>query len=270
MLKNSIMKEIPFEDEKLIFKFIHKKHNFAKHIHEDKYMIGVCLHGESYFTMDNTEYKMTAGMICLIPANTVHSCKSYDVKGKWQYLTCFIPKDFFHTIVSSIYQENEAFSFKKYFIKDEELGEYLEKIIRATLNDEKVYDHEIINFITIFCEKYISFDKQIKTIENEKFEALFTFLKDEEYNLKELTFYRMAEIMNMNPYYFHRVFSKSIGLTPQTFISFLRVSKATKLLQNYDSLADVALECGFYDQAHFTKEFKKYHGITPTRYKNIF
>ncbi len=270
MLKNSIMKEITFEEQKLIFKFIHKKHNFAKHIHEDKYMIGVCLHGESYFTMDNQEYKMTKGMICLIPANTVHSCKSFEIEGKWQYLTCFIPKEFFNTVVSSIYESNDDFSFKKYFIEDTKLAEYLEEIIKSTLNSEKVFDDEIISFITLFCEKYISFENKIKTFKNEKFEVLFTYLKEEQYNLKELSFYDMAKVMNMNPYYFHRIFSKSIGLTPQTFINFLRVSKATKLLQNYDSLADVALECGFYDQAHFTKEFKKYHGITPTRYKNIF
>jgi len=268
MLKNSIMKEISFEDQKLIFKFIHKKHTFGKHIHEDKVMIGVCLHGQSYFTMNNKEFEVNEGMICLIPANTVHSCKSYNIDGKWQFLTCFIPKDFFNTIVSSLYDIDD-FSFKNYFIKDDELANYLKQIISSTLNSDEIYDHEIINFITLFCEKYISFENSFKTIEDEKFEALFTFLKEEKYNLKELSFYDMAKVMNMNPYYFHRIFSKSIGLTPQTFINFLRVSKATKLLQDYDSLAHVALECGFYDQAHFTKEFKKYHGITPTRYKNI-
>lgn len=269
MLTNSIMKEISFKEYKLIFKFMHKKHTFAKHIHEDRYMIGVCIDGKSNFTMDNKEYEVTKGMICIIPPNTVHACNSYDVEGKWQFFTCFIPKDFFDKIASNIYENNKNFSFKKFFIKDDELAKYLKEIIKSTINTEKIYDHEIINFITLLCEKYISSDQKIKTIEHEKFDTLFKYLKEEKYNLKELSFYEMADIMGMNPYYFHRIFSKTIGLTPQTFINFLRVSKATKLLKNYDSLASIALECGFYDQAHFTKEFKKYHGLTPTKYKNI-
>lgn len=268
MLKNSVMKELSFQEHKLIFKYIHKKHNFAKHIHDDKYMIGICLEGKNYFNMDNQDFEVTKGMVCLIPPNTVHSCKTTNIDNKWQFLTCFIPKDFFEVIAKSICNKSN-FTFKNYFIKDNDLATYLEKIIRDTLTHEKVFDNDIIDFITLFCEKYMTYKEKIKTIENEKFEDLFKFFKEEKYDLKELSFYDMAKVMNMNPYYFHRVFSKSIGLTPQTFINFLRVSKATKLLTKYESLSQLALECGFYDQAHFTKEFKKYHGITPTKYKNI-
>ena len=42
------------------------------------------------------------------------------------------------------------------------------------------------------------------------------------------------------------------------------------LLKSSNDIADIALRSGFYDQAHFTKEFKKAYGITPLNYyKNL-
>ena len=79
MLKNSVMKEITFQNHKLTFKFIHKKHTFSKHIHDDKYMIGICLEGKNYFNMDSQDFEVTKGMLCLIPPNTVHSCKTINI-----------------------------------------------------------------------------------------------------------------------------------------------------------------------------------------------
>ncbi|RXK14515.1 hypothetical protein CP965_03430 [Halarcobacter mediterraneus] len=268
MLKSSIMKEISFKENKLIFKYMNKKHSFSKHIHENNYMLGVCLAGKSIFSMDNKDFEVNKNMLCLIPPNTVHSCNSFEIEDKWEYLTCFIPKKLFEEVANSICSKSNV-TFKKYFIKDDDLSKYLKELISTTLSSEKIANDEIINFINLFCEKYMTYKEKIKTIENEKFEVLFEYLKKENYDIKELTFYEMANIMKMNPYYFHRLFSKTIGLTPQTFINFLKVSKATKLLKEYQNLSSLAQECGFYDQAHFTKEFKKYHGITPTKYKSI-
>jgi len=121
----------------------------------------------------------------------------------------------------------------------------------------------------MLLESHANFSKEIKEVKEERFKPLFDYLKKESYCLKSLDFYKMAEIMDMNPYYFHRTFSKTIGLTPQTFINSLRLSKATELLEDYDSLAQVALQSGFYDQAYFTKQFKKQYGITPKNFRKI-
>ena len=79
----------------------------------------------------------------------------------------------------------------------------------------------------------------------------------------------MAEIMNMNPYYFHRIFSKTMGITPQNFINSFRLCNARRLLSSNESLASISQLSGFYDQAYFTKQFKKHFGITPSNYKNL-
>ncbi|PYS50989.1 MAG: hypothetical protein DMF68_05700 [Acidobacteria bacterium] len=42
------------------------------------------------------------------------------------------------------------------------------------------------------------------------------------------------------------------------------------MLKPDTSLAEVALSCGFHDQSHFTKTFKRVMNITPAQYRTRF
>jgi len=268
-MQTSVIKKFSFLKDNITFKYLDKKHTFPKHMHDDTYMIGTSIKGESSFNIDGKEYEVKENEVCIIPPNIVHACTPIKNDNNWQFLNFHCKESFLQNIANSICGEHTNFSFNKYFVKDKELAIYLENIIHNTLNDEIIYEEDILNFLSMLIETYGVFDKKIKNVKEQKFEPLFEYFKNESYCLKHLDFYKMAEIMDMNPYYFHRTFSKTIGLTPQTFINSLRVSKATEFLEKYDSLAQVALQSGFYDQAYFTKQFKKYYGVTPTNYKKI-
>ncbi len=64
-------------------------------------------------------------------------------------------------------------------------------------------------------------------------------------------------------------FKEHFGLTLQAFLIDQRIHHAKTLMQqNSDlSLAQIALEAGFYDQSHFIKNFKKAYSISPNAYK---
>ena len=52
----------------------------------------------------------------------------------------------------------------------------------------------------------------------------------------------------------------------KSFFSVQRFNKSLQLVRSADlSLTNIAYECGYYDQAHFIKEFKSYTGISPSR-----
>jgi AraC family transcriptional regulator len=80
-----------------------------------------------------------------------------------------------------------------------------------------------------------------------------------------------AEIANVAGFsvnYFCRAFRASSGKSPQEHIKELRVEQAKAYLtSSSQSLADVADQCGFADQAHFTRVFKSVTGDAPMRWR---
>jgi AraC-like DNA-binding protein len=61
-------------------------------------------------------------------------------------------------------------------------------------------------------------------------------------------------------------FRQSVGTSPKKFASIVRLKNT---IQNYNtnaSLTELSYEAGFYDQAHFIKEFKNFAGETPEKF----
>ena len=63
-----------------------------------------------------------------------------------------------------------------------------------------------------------------------------------------------------------RVFKQRYGLPPHAYQLCLRVGHARRLLQEGTPAADVASRCGFADQSHFIRHFKRLSGVTPMQY----
>jgi AraC-like DNA-binding protein len=60
-------------------------------------------------------------------------------------------------------------------------------------------------------------------------------------------------------------FRETFGMTPKTVARLLRFEKAVSLIETKTStLADIAVDCGYYDQAHFHRDFRQFAGCTPT------
>ncbi len=62
-------------------------------------------------------------------------------------------------------------------------------------------------------------------------------------------------------------FKETFGITLSEFRRKKRLQSAVQLMNNCDHrLTDTALNVGFYDQAHFTKAFKQFSGLSPRAY----
>ncbi len=56
------------------------------------------------------------------------------------------------------------------------------------------------------------------------------------------------------------------GVGPKSVAAIYRIERAKSLLRAKVSLAEVALECGYFDQSHFTTSFRQYTGLTPRQF----
>ena len=63
-------------------------------------------------------------------------------------------------------------------------------------------------------------------------------------------------------------FREGIGLAPKTLGRVLRFERVSRLLQGVEEprLAEVALDCGYFDQAHLNRDFRQFAGTTPGEY----
>ncbi|WEJ74852.1 helix-turn-helix transcriptional regulator [Pseudomonas sp. PSE14] len=69
---------------------------------------------------------------------------------------------------------------------------------------------------------------------------------------------------------FSRKFKVSTGDSPQAWLRRQRVEKAKRLLAEARlPLAEIGLECGFCDQAHFCRIFTRMEGITPLSWRRL-
>jgi AraC-like DNA-binding protein len=64
-------------------------------------------------------------------------------------------------------------------------------------------------------------------------------------------------------------FREQIGLPPKTVGRVLRFERAVSLLRRGDALADVAFECGYYDQAHLSRDFRAFAGKPPAAFARL-
>lgn len=82
--------------------------------------------------------------------------------------------------------------------------------------------------------------------------------------LEDINYVDAAKSANMSGYSFHRVFSFTVGMTPNEYIRARRLSLAAQELQSGRlSVLHAALKYGYESPESFSKAFSKFHGSTP-------
>ena len=80
----------------------------------------------------------------------------------------------------------------------------------------------------------------------------------------ELSVAEIARHCGLSPSRFRVAFRNTTGVMPHRWLTERRVDRAKSLLrQGSTSLAQIALECGFADQSHFTHVFTAIVGASP-------
>ncbi len=109
-------------------------------------------------------------------------------------------------------------------------------------------------------------------------EFLTSLLKDEHYDRLaaasifkinasngRLPIHKLADDSHMSRRQFIRRFKKAIGVSPKQFSRVIRFQKALYLNSRGVNWSDIALTCGYYDQAHFIKEIRHFSDHPPQK-----
>lgn len=82
----------------------------------------------------------------------------------------------------------------------------------------------------------------------------------------DLSLNDLAQVTNLSPYHFSRVFKAEVGKTPMDYMLDVKINHAKELLlKGRDkSVTEICFESGFNNLSHFSRTFLKKVGITPT------
>ena len=80
----------------------------------------------------------------------------------------------------------------------------------------------------------------------------------------------LASSVGYSPSHFSRMFRRSFGITPHTYLMQRRVAAAQELLVRTDlRLTEIALKAGFCDQSHFSRAFRQFVGLAPRAFRTL-
>ena len=85
---------------------------------------------------------------------------------------------------------------------------------------------------------------------------------------RELSIEELADVCKLNRSYFSKLFKENMGCPPQEFLIRLRLSKAAELMKSSKaSIGEISAACGYPNQLHFSRAFKKRYGVSPRQWR---
>jgi AraC-like DNA-binding protein len=241
--------------------------HYKKHFH-DTFSLGINKEGVSIYTNSEKTYTLDKNMLSIINPLEVHSCNSCsDVLNIYYML--YLDTSWCKNIQRLINSEVEDFiSVPSHILEDESFYNEFISLCEYLFLEDSSLDKEdaLIKFFIKFFSLYLE-EKEEKIID-EKYELILSYLNE---NYKEnITLDELSIKFELNSFYIIRLFKSQLKLTPRSYLLNIKINKAKEYLKNGYSIVDTALECGFFDQSHFHKNFLKIVATTPKEYQLNF
>ena len=80
--------------------------------------------------------------------------------------------------------------------------------------------------------------------------------------------HQLSDEIGYSQKHFIDLFRQQVGITPKQYLKIMRFQKAIYAIESSQVIrwSEIALESGYYDQAHFIRDFKYFSGFTPNEY----
>ena len=229
--------------------------------------IGFMLEGETTFQTPHGSFLLTHGALAIIPPHTQHACNPLP-HTKRSYIMVYVDADLCARIQAKQFKEaTTLLPLITPLVFHKALFEEFERIIMALVegfSSLHVKDLEawLESFFWLYTKQGVS--QKEGNIPHEVAHFLESRI-DETPSLEEL-----AQRFSINPFVLTRHFKQTYGCTPKHYAMDVRIEHAQKLLQAGTPLALCAQYCGFVDQSHFHRFFKRHTALTPKEYQANF
>ncbi|SEI22701.1 transcriptional regulator, AraC family [Pseudomonas asplenii] len=240
---------------------------YSRHSHEH-FSIGAITHGRSIYVNEQQQWQVEAGTVVLMNPGEVHACNPIDDQP-WAYRMFYVETPWLTELQHELgfSPELDFRRFSAAHSQDPLLYQGLNALYEQLVDDDLAHLEKqcaIIEFFTLLQHRLNPAPIPVREI-NQKLERAAAYIH--KHCTEALKLEDICQAAQLSASYLTRAFKQYYGMTPHAFLVNRRIQYARNQLRRGRLIAEVALEAGFADQAHFQRAFKQHLAATPGQYR---
>lgn len=241
---------------------------FPNHFH-DFYVIGLVEAGERFLTCKNREYVLCRGDMVLFHPGDNHACAQNGDEAL-DYRALNIPREVMLDLAEEATGERALPGFSKNVVRDAAAACYLHALHEQVMKGSAEFDKEE-NLFLLFSTLMQNYGRPFAGAIPEcgaEIERACAFMQANYAEAIRLD--QLCRCAGLSKSTLLRAFAKGKGVTPYRYLEAVRINEAKKLMEGGALPIEAALQTGFADQSHFANAFRRFIGLTPGAYREIF
>ena len=262
----------------------YREHEFSPHWHE-AYAVPVIEAGAEMYAYQGARHVAEAGTVPVINPGEVHT-GSRAMEVGWRYRVFYAPVDFMQQLAGEIASAPQPMPwFPVEVIRDPDLAVRVARAHRlleghvdgapAGGSDETAPDADplaaemalIDAFSTLIARHALSHPDARRPKADPPRVALMKARLAADL-VEPLSLTELAAQVGLSAFHAARLFTQATHMPPHAWRNQLRLQRALARLRDGTPVADVAAACGFTDQSHFTRHFRRMFGVPPGRWQS--
>ncbi len=228
--------------------------SYPPHAH-DGYSISLVTEAVHRFVIEGESLSAEAGDVRIIHPYEMHETR----ESTWSHINLSVETARVESIAGKMDIERPVLF--AHVVRDGMLNDMLQKLHLAKdtslANDrfEMLLRHLIANHLFAYSDaEALAISEDMETARA----YLDAHLHETDSDLESL-----ARMAHMSKYHFLRRFKQTFGRTPHRYLQNIRVDCVRRAMRRGQSLSEAAHACGFYDQSHMIRVYRKFYGHTP-------
>lgn len=241
---------------------------YAPHAHET-FSIGTITGGRSGYVNGSVQLPVTAGSVVVMNPEDVHCCNPVD-NEPWSYLMLYVDADWLASVQQELSPARGS-NFQRFatiLTTDKDLYGGLNQLysILADSREDQLRKHSAL--ITFFSSVQTSLNSGPIKLKEPGHRVVVAAEYIRENCTRSLKLEEICAASGLSAPYLIRAFKSCYNMTPHAYLINSRIEYCRTQLKRGESIAEVALNAGFSDQAHLQRAFKQHMAVTPGQYRS--
>ena len=245
-----------------LFRFSDYDHAFPRHSH-DRFTLGVFGPGNGSIRVERGNFRAIEGSILAIAPDEAHAADPARGRG-WTYRTLYPSQ---RIVDIALERCGNAQPFHQPVLDDAPLAHRVEQV-HKTLEEEGPSLRMEESLVGVVRHLFLRHGAPASNPGRAPASAAVRLAREylEENYSQPVKLAELAALCGVTAFHLIHSFRAAVGMPPHVYLTQVRASRARDFLVRGKTLSSVAYACGFSDQSHLTRVFKRIYGITPGVY----